>query len=165
MIEGVRRLPARPTVVLVVLTVLAVATALVLRDRRETGPPPRADEPALRQGVVPGAVARAVARAADLDQPPTVWSRIADCESGEWDADATPIPGSAEWDYGTGAADTHFQGGLHFAPQTWDAFRERSMPDNAGEATPVSQMLVAEDVLDEQGWRAWPVCSVKIGTR
>lgn len=163
MIEGSRHLS--PTLVLVVLTLVATTIALVLRDRSGSEPAPRAATPALRQGVVPGAVLRTVSRAADLDTSPRTWSRIADCESGEWDATATPVPGSAEWSYGDGPGTKHFQGGLHFAPGTWEAFREPSMPAHAGRATPVSQMLVAEQVLDEQGWQAWPVCSEKIGVR
>jgi hypothetical protein len=39
------------------------------------------------------------------------------------------------------------------------------MAEHAGDAAPLSQLVVAERVLDEQGWRAWPVCSRKLGLR
>lgn len=163
MIEGSRHLS--PTIVLVVLALVATTIALVLRDRSGSTPSPGVGTSELREGVIPGAVTQAVLRAEELDTSPRVWSRIADCESGEWDATATPVPDSAEWAYGDGAGDQHFEGGLHFAPGTWEAFREPRMPEHAGRATPVSQMLVAERVLDQQGWQAWPVCSEKVGVR
>lgn len=88
------------------------------------------------------------------------WERLADCESGDWDADGEPEPGSAAWDYGTDDDHgDHFQGGLNFHPDTWDAFRGSDMPAHAGRADPVEEIEVAERVLDEQGWEAWPVCS------
>lgn len=107
----------------------------------------------------------AVERITSIEQPLTVWLDIADCESGEWDADADPVPGTAEWSYGTDADRHRFEGGLHFEPTTWEAYRDTGMPDHAGAAAPVSQMVVAERVLEEQGWEAWPVCSQKVGVR
>jgi len=92
------------------------------------------------------------------------WERLADCKSGEWAADGDPEPDSAQWDYGLEAADSApFQGGLHFAAETWEAFRDPDMPAHAGRASPVEEIEVAERVLEEQGWDAWPVCSEKLG--
>ena len=122
------------------------------------------EEPRNGIDVDPGVVAAALERVEAIDQPVTTWLRLADCESGEWDADATPIPGSAEWDYGADA-DTMFEGGLHFEPSTWDEFRDPSMAAHAGDAVPLAQLVVAERVLDAQGWQAWPVCSRKLGLR
>lgn len=97
----------------------------------------------------------------------TVWDRLADCESGDWiDGGASFVEGSARWDYGIDFAHEgyeQFEGGLNFAPQTWDAFRDPDMPDHAGRATREQQIAVAEQVQAAQGWGAWPVCSRKLG--
>lgn len=98
----------------------------------------------------------------DLDTTVDVddWERLADCESGDWAADGEPQQDSARWDYGlTFDHGDHFQGGLNFHPDTWDAFRDPDMPAHAGRASPPEEIEVAERVLDEQGWDAWPVCS------
>lgn len=91
------------------------------------------------------------------------WERVADCESGRWE-DGDPEPDSARWDYGLESdGDDHFQGGLNFHPDTWEAFRDPDMPAHAGRATRREEIEVAEEVLDEQGWDAWPVCSEMMG--
>lgn len=98
----------------------------------------------------------------------TVWDALADCESGDWDADGNPIPGTARWDYGLEFAHEgfeQFQGGLNFHPGTWDAFRDPGMPGHAGHASRAQEIVVGERVLDAQGWQAWPVCSEMIGLR
>ena len=93
-----------------------------------------------------------------------MWQRLADCESGDWAPDGEPQPGSARWDYGL-AFDhgDHFEGGLNFHPRTWDSFRDPDMPGHAGAATRAEEIEVAERVLEEQGWQAWPVCSEVVG--
>jgi hypothetical protein len=97
------------------------------------------------------------------------WDRLADCESGEWvDGGASFVEGSARWDYGIDFAHEgyeQFEGGLNFAAGTWDAFRDPDMPDHAGNATREQQIVVAERVLAEQGWGAWPRCSEMVGLR
>ena len=91
------------------------------------------------------------------------WERLADCESGEWDRNGEPKPDSARWDYGLDFDHgDHFQGGLNFHPTTWDAYRDPDMPAHAGRATQVEEIVIAERVLDDQGWDAWPVCSEKM---
>ncbi|MBW3619165.1 MAG: transglycosylase family protein [Actinobacteria bacterium] len=105
------------------------------------------------------AAARAAERAA-------VWDRLADCESGAWDRDRQPVPGTATWDYGLRPSeDGFFEGGLQFHPVTWDEFRDPDMPDHAGRASRAQQIAIAERVLEAQGWEAWPVCSRKLGYR
>ncbi len=100
------------------------------------------------------------ADALDTAIDPEVWDRVADCESGEWDAEGVPQPGSARWDYGLEFDHgDHFQGGLNFHPDTWESFRASDMPAHAGEASRVQEIKIAEQVLEEQGWQAWPVCS------
>ncbi len=91
------------------------------------------------------------------------WKQLADCESGDWDANGEPEPGSARWSYGL--AFDHgdiFEGGLNFHPDTWESFRDPDMPAHAGRADRWQEIEVAERVLDEQGWNAWPVCSEKL---
>jgi hypothetical protein len=96
----------------------------------------------------------------------SVWDRLADCESGDWDSSGWPIEGSARWDYGISYSHGDiYEGGLNFHPSTWDAYRDAGMPAHAGEATRSQQIRVAERVLDAQGWGAWPSCSSKLGLR
>lgn len=84
----------------------------------------------------------------------TVWDALARCEaSGRWDAVRT-IGGRIA-----------YSGGLQFAPRTWAAFRPDGMPAMAHEASREQQILVAERVLERQGWGAWPACSRRLGLR
>lgn len=118
-----------------------------------------ADREAERIAAEEAAAERAAERAA-------VWDRLADCESGAWDRDGRPVPGTATWDYGLRPSeDGFFQGGLQFHPVTWDEFRDADMPDHAGQASRAQQIAIAERVLEAQGWEAWPVCSKKLGYR
>lgn len=155
---------ARRTVVLVAAVVSALIVALVVRGRpaRDVASTSTAT-PTPEQDDVTASLE--LDRLTSIEQPLSVWLRIADCESGEWDADADPIPGSARWSYGAEADHHLFEGGLHFEPSTWEDFRDLDMPPHAGEASPVAQLVVAERVLEEQGWTAWPVCSRKLGLR
>ena len=180
------RWPARPTVVLAVVAALGLALALWLPANRDPAAAPTATAPhaapspstiapspspvtpsptaAPVSDSPPGVVAAALNEVEAIDQPGRTWVRLADCESGVWEADGTPVAGSADWGYGT-SDDVRFEGGLHFEPSTWDAFRDPGMAEHAGEATLVAQVVVAERVLDAQGWSAWPVCSRKLGLR
>lgn len=94
------------------------------------------------------------------------WDDLADCESGEWDADRVPVRGSANW------ADTRngHQGGVHFAPSTWDRYRlhwlkDPTLPADANLASREQQIRVAEKVLELEGPGAWPKCSYLVGMR
>jgi hypothetical protein len=88
------------------------------------------------------------------------WERLADCESGDWSAEGVPKEDTARWDYGlTFDHGDHFQGGLNFHPDTWEFYRDPDMPAHAGQAAPWQEIEVAERVLEDQGWNAWPVCS------
>lgn len=91
----------------------------------------------------------------------SVWDRLADCESGEWTGSGGFVEGSATWTATAGL----FEGGLQFHPDTWDGFKDPGMPGAAYEASRAQQIAVAERVLDAQGWKAWPVCSRKLGLR
>lgn len=169
--------PARPTVVLAVAVALGLVLALVVVDDSDPVRPPTAAPSTLAPSPTasspppvptpespPGVVAAALNEVEEIEEPGRTWVRLADCESGEWDAEGTPIRGSADWAYGT-SAQVRFEGGLHFEPSTWDEFRDPGMAEHAGEAELVNQVVVAERVLDAQGWGAWPVCSRKLGLR
>lgn len=79
----------------------------------------------------------------------SVWDRLAMCES------------SGNWASTVGL----YEGGLQFHPDTWDAYKPVGYPDAAYQASRAQQILVAERVLAQQGWGAWPACSRKLGLR
>ena len=115
--------------------------------------------------------AEATQRAAEeaqkkADRRAAMWNRLADCESGDWDASSHPIPGTRRWDYGrTFSHGDRFEGGVNFDPPTWRGYKDPDMPTHAYDASRAQQIVVAERVLADQGWKAWPVCSVKLGYR
>ncbi len=73
------------------------------------------------------------------------WDQLAECESG------------GNWNIDTGNG---YKGGLQFKQSTWEAFGGSGDPSNASRE---QQIAVAENVLDGQGWGAWPACSAKLG--
>ncbi|SFF88243.1 LysM domain-containing protein [Actinacidiphila alni] len=92
------------------------------------------------------AVAFQAARAAAGS--PTVWDRIAMCES------------SGNWHINTGNG---YYGGLQFWQPTWEQFGGLAYARRADLAEPAEQIAVAEEVLKVQGWDAWPVCAKRQG--
>lgn len=78
------------------------------------------------------------------------WDRVAQCESG------------GRWNVNTGNG---YHGGLQFSPRTWSGFGGSQFAPVAHQATRAEQIVVAERVLAQQGWGAWPVCSRKAGAR
>lgn len=93
----------------------------------------------------------------DAVQAPGIWDQLAKCET----------PPNGEWDYGPHSdwGSKLFHGGLQFHPDTWTAYRRPTDPDFAYQASRSQQIAVAERVLAEQGWEAWPTCSRKLGLR
>ena len=77
--------------------------------------------------------------------PGSTWDSLAQCESG------------GNWGINTGNG---FSGGLQFTPSTWAAFGGQGAPQDASRE---QQIAVAENVLQGQGWGAWPACSAKLG--
>lgn len=77
--------------------------------------------------------------------PDSEWDALAQCESG------------GDWSINTGNG---YSGGLQFSPTTWRAFGGSG---SAHQASRSEQIAVAEKVLAEQGWNAWPSCSSKLG--
>lgn len=84
---------------------------------------------------------------AAADAPTRTWDRIAACESG------------GDWSINTG---NNYHGGLQFDLDTWRSHGGKGMPEDASKS---EQIRIAERVLEDQGWGAWPVCSRKIGMR
>jgi LysM repeat protein len=76
-----------------------------------------------------------------------VWAALAECESG------------GDWSINTGNG---YYGGLQFLPSSWEAAGGSGMPH---EASPDEQIRVAENLLEMQGWGAWPACSSQLGLR
>jgi hypothetical protein len=77
----------------------------------------------------------------------TVWDELALCES------------SGNWAANTGNG---YYGGLQFLPSSWHLVGGVGLPH---EASRDEQIHRAELLLARQGWRAWPVCSVRLGLR
>ena len=77
----------------------------------------------------------------------TVWDQLALCES------------SGDWHINTGNG---YYGGLQFLPESWWLVGGTGLPH---EASREEQIHRAERLLAIQGWKAWPVCSVRLGLR
>lgn len=76
-----------------------------------------------------------------------VWDRLAECESNQnWSANS-----------GNG-----YYGGLQFTLQSWEAVGGTGYPH---EASREEQIARAEQLLELQGWGAWPGCSQELGLR
>jgi hypothetical protein len=79
---------------------------------------------------------------------PTVWQRLAQCESGgRWHIDA------------------YHDGGLQFLPSTWTAYGGGKYARYAWQATPEQQVEIAQKLQAVAGWGQWPVCSRRLGLR
>jgi LysM repeat protein len=77
----------------------------------------------------------------------TVWDSLAQCES------------SGNWAINTGNG---YYGGLQFSLSSWQA---AGGSGNPADASREEQIRVAENLLDMQGWGAWPSCSSQLGLR
>lgn len=98
-------------------------------------------------GAVLGAASAAFAAPASA-APDSDWDRLAQCEAG------------GNWGINTGNG---YQGGLQFSPSTWTAHGGGEYAATANQATREEQIAVAEKVLANQGWGAWPSCSSSLG--
>ncbi|GAA1387859.1 hypothetical protein GCM10009613_24340 [Pseudonocardia kongjuensis] len=92
-------------------------------------------------------VAPAAAVAPGQSVPTSTWDKLAECES------------SGDWSINTGNG---YSGGLQFLPSTWKAYGGSGEAHNASKA---EQIRVAENVLEGQGWGAWPSCASQLGLR
>ncbi len=80
--------------------------------------------------------------------PDSDWDRLAQCES------------SGNWGINTGNG---YAGGVQFSNSTWNEHGGTQYAATANQATREQQIVVAEKVLDSQGWGAWPTCSSNLG--
>lgn len=96
--------------------------------------------------VAPTVVTAPAANAATMH----TWNRLAHCES------------SGRWHINTGNG---YYGGLQISPSTWRAYHGKRFAPLPHQATKRQQIWVAERIKRGQGWRAWPVCSQRIGVR
>ena len=81
---------------------------------------------------------------------PWYWLAVGSCESG------------LRWTYNGGSG---FDGAVQFHPRTWATNKLPGYPSYAYQASAFQQLVVAEIVLSQQGWAAWPACSRKLGLR
>ena len=79
---------------------------------------------------------------------PTVWDRVAKCESGN------------RWSINTGNG---YYGGLQFSSSTWRAYGGRKYASQAHRASKAEQIAIARRVLAGQGPGAWPTCGRRAG--
>ncbi|WP_237205956.1 transglycosylase family protein [Rothia nasimurium] len=77
--------------------------------------------------------------------PLEAWEALAQCESG------------GNWSINTGNG---YYGGLQFSLSSWAAAGGTGNPAAASKA---EQIRVAENLLQMQGWGAWPACNAKLG--
>jgi hypothetical protein len=109
--------------------------------------PPPAPEPAPQPAPAPAPVRTASAPAVSSG---SVWDRLAYCEAhGDW----------------TTHTASGFSGGLQFADGTWRAYGGTAYAPKAWQASREAQIAIAEKVLADAGWKAWPACSRKLGLR
>ncbi|MFC3850297.1 transglycosylase family protein [Corynebacterium hansenii] len=80
--------------------------------------------------------------------PDSDWDRLAQCESG------------GNWQINTGNG---YYGGLQFSAGTWSGYGGQEFAPTADKASRTEQIYVAEKVLAQQGWGAWPSCSAQLG--
>ena len=76
------------------------------------------------------------------------WNRLANCESG------------SNWHINTGNG---YYGGLQFSGSTWSGYGGGRFAPRADLASRAEQIIIAEKVLRNQGWGAWPHCSAALG--
>lgn len=58
-----------------------------------------------------------------------------------------------------------YEGGLQIAPSNWISYGGLRFAARAYLASPAAQILIAERILRDQSWAAWPVCSARAGYR
>jgi hypothetical protein len=81
----------------------------------------------------------------------SVWDSLAQCETG------------GNWSHPTVSGG--FSGGLMFYSGTWNANGGQEFASSASGASREEQIVVAERILSNSGWGAWPGCSRKLGLR
>lgn len=85
-----------------------------------------------------------------LEPIPSVWLRLAQCES------------TGNWGINTGNG---YYGGLQEDLSFWRNHGGLAYASRPDLASPAAQIAVAERGLAVQGWGAWPACSRRLGLR
>lgn len=124
---------------LVIATVTSLLLPVSASASASAAPAPPAPAP------LPGA--GSAAGVFDCSRTGSPWDCLAQCES------------TGRWHVNTGNG---FYGGLQFRQSTWEEHGGLKYAPRADLATKKEQIKVAEAVLRNQGWKAWPVCSKKI---
>jgi resuscitation-promoting factor RpfA len=132
------------TAVAIIGTVLRTGAAGVTAPASAAAPTTPAQASAMPTTAPPAAPAGAPVTPAATNGP---WDRVAQCES------------NGNWATNTGNG---FYGGLQFTASTWRSFGGAGMPHLASRD---EQIAVGTRVLAAQGWKAWPICSRKLGLR
>lgn len=122
-------------------------TTLVTRERPVARRCVRIVSSSVAVGALVAGTVAATTTSADAADNRT-WNRLAQCESG------------GNWAINTGNG---YQGGLQFSPSTWNAYGGQEYAATANQASREQQIVVAERVLEGQGWGAWPSCSSSLG--
>lgn len=117
------------------VTLLATAALSLLAPSATASPTPP----------LPGA--EATRYTYDCSRADGPWACLAHCES------------SGRWDANTG---NNYYGGLQFYQPTWVEHGGLAYAPRADLATREQQIKIAQNVLRNQGWKAWPVCSKKV---
>lgn len=91
----------------------------------------------------------ALAPLAAASVPAWPWLALANCET------------RVDWHHYTRT----YEGAYGFTHAAWRQFRPPAFPRHANQATPEQQTIVARRIQRAAGWRAWPVCSVRLGLR
>ena len=80
----------------------------------------------------------------------SVWDRLAQCES------------QGQWQIGTGNS---YWGGIQINMANWVHYGGTAYAARPDLATRSQQIEIGQEILAEQGWRAWPACSRRLGLR
>jgi hypothetical protein len=109
----------------------------------------RAQDQAAAEAFVQG-LATEPAAAPEPSTDQSVWDKVAYCESG------------GNWAINRGSG---YYGGLQMLGSTWRNYGGTEFAPTADQATREQQIVVAEKILADVGWGAWPACSRKLGLR
>ena len=106
-----------------------------------------AQDPAAAEAFLDAAPAEAASAPAPASG---VWDQIASCESG------------GNWAINTGNG---YYGGLQMLGSTWRNYGGGDFAERADLASRAQQIVVAERILADVGYGAWPACTRRLGLR
>ena len=80
--------------------------------------------------------------------PLSIWDSLAGCES------------QGNWSISTGNG---FSGGVQITPANWAHYGGTAYAPSAAAASRSAQIAIAQKIQADQGWKAWPACSRRLG--